>query len=89
MSAPLMSAAAVSQLAGIRPAELDYWCRSGRIPGQENPPGRGKPRRFTDEQASFVVALATAARMRNRRLSELARSITQGHCPLCTQELAS
>ena len=84
----LLSSAKVCELAGITWPQLDHWCRTGRIPGQEDSVGRGQARCFTDEQVAFVMRLAAATRIRSLRTSQLVAALAEGHCPFCGQAVA-
>lgn len=60
----------VCRMTGATYRQLDYWCRTGKIPGLERGHGSGSRRRWTPEQITEVVLLLTASRMVNATLAE-------------------
>src|SRR4051812_31311939 len=54
-----MNTVEVCHRAGITYRQLDYWTRTGRIPGVQRliSPGSGSPREWTYREAQYVVVL--------------------------------
>ena len=50
----------IARWAGISYRQLDYWIRSGWIPGQNGRQGSGKPREWTSEQVARVIEIRDA-----------------------------
>lgn len=61
----------VLRLAGLTYRQLDYLCRTGRVPGQESGPGSGGQRRFTQAALEEVMRIQRA-----RRLAEFVEDLT-------------
>lgn len=64
------SSTQVCALTGATYRMLDYWCRTGKVPGQE-PTGTGHYRRFTPEHVIRVSKLVRASRLRNTPIDDL------------------
>lgn len=62
----------VCRLTGATYRQLDYWCRTGKIPGQPvgSAIGSGNRRRWTPEQINEALLLLAASRMVNATLDE-------------------
>lgn len=65
---------------GITYRQLDYWCRTGLIPGADHSHGRGHPRSFTPEQVALVRAMAPLvhAGIDPWRAREMAMDLAEG-----------
>lgn len=62
----------ICRLAGVSYRQLDYWCRTGLIPGMEGSPGSGSRRIWDEDQLNRVQHLSEAAFLRSMPLEELA-----------------
>lgn len=60
----------VVALTGATYRQLDWWCRTGRIPGQEMVIGSGHRRQFTTRQVARVTKLVEASALVNSTLDE-------------------
>ena len=71
---PTYSTMEVARLTGASYRQLDYWARTGRIPGQDpgSVTGSGHQRRWTEEQVSRARALLEASRLINSSLEDVA-----------------
>lgn len=72
------SSTEVTRLTGASYRQVDYWCRTGLIPGQLAGPGSGGRRRFTPEQVDRVRFLLTASRIRNASFADLIQFVEAG-----------
>ena len=59
----------VTAMTGASYRQVDYWARTGRIPGQTNP-GTGHYRRWTEEQVERVRLLMRASKLVNLTFDE-------------------
>ena len=60
----------VCRITGATYRQLDWWCRTGRIPGQPSgaATGSGRRRRWTDDQITRASLLLRASALVNTRL---------------------
>jgi hypothetical protein len=77
----------VADAAGVSYRQIDYWCRIGLVPGQENGGGPGSRRIFTREQAAVVALLNDVVLAdRGRRLGDYRLVIADAVALACRSE---
>ena len=68
----MVSTVEVCRLTGATYRQVDWWCRTGRIPGQPSgaATGSGHRRRWTPDQIVRVLTLMRASRLVNATIDE-------------------
>lgn len=61
----------VVEMTGATYRQIDYWCRTGLIPGHRESVGSGRRRRFTEADVRRARLVALASRLSNAPLEKV------------------
>jgi DNA-binding transcriptional MerR regulator len=61
----------VVEMTGATYRQIDYWCRTGLIPGHTESVGSGRRRRFTEQDVKRARLVLLASRLSNQPLEKV------------------